>query len=539
MNILIITGKLASQLVMRESQKSKHNVRVHVVQTPIAAFLTPKRIVAELEKYGVDRDNIGSAELDMINQVDKLDIKSIDLILTPGLLRKDVSYVEEKTGIKTRKGPTDAADLALVIEMIDELDLSSITPADKLIEDELQKKALKFIEDFEMDETNRIKLLKKPENILVGKLPVGEDFPMRVLAEIANAPILDDDELLRRAEYFVRSGADMVDIGMVAGETLDERIPRMVNLLKENLDVAVSIDTLNPIEIKAAVDSGVDMVLSLDHGNYEEVIPYLEEKNIPAVILPTDYTSGWVPETVDDRVGSIEDLRRKCSKIDVLADLILDPINSTSTIDSIMACHKFKKRNREPVFFGVGNVTELLDADSTGVNALLSGIAMELRASVLFTPEESGKTLGSVKELAVSSDMMFLAKNRNSIPKDLGINLVLFKDKKKPSPILENYDLPIVTAEEDYKFIHDPAGSFKIIIDENQIKVVQYIKMKPQIMVVGSTAKAVYDEILKRGLISRMEHATYMGSELEKAEIALKLGKNYIQDFPLFDNIFG
>ncbi len=330
----------------------------------------------------------------------------------------------------------------------------------------------------------------------------------------------------------------MVDIGMVAGETLDRRIPRMVKLLKENLDVAVSIDTLNPIEIKSAVESGVDMVLSLDHGNYEDVIPYLEEKNIPAVILPTDYTSGWVPETVDDRVESIEDLRRKCSKIDVLADLILNPINSTSVVDSIMACHQFKERNREPVFFGVGNVTELLDTDSTGVNALLSGIAMELRASVLFTPEESGKTLGSVRELAVSSDMMFLAKNRNSIPKDLGINLVLFKDKKRPNPILETYDVPIVTAEEDNKFVHDTAGSFKIMVDEHQIKVVHFIKMKPQLMVVGTTAKAVNDELLKRGLISRMEHATYMGSELEKAEIALKLGKNYIQDFPLFNNIF-
>ncbi len=109
----------------------------------------------------------------MIKRVDKLDIKSIDLILTPGLIRKDVSYIEEKTGIKTCKGPIDAADLALVIEMIDKLDLSSLTPADKLIEGELQKKALKFIEDFEMDETNRMKLLKKPENILVGKLPRG------------------------------------------------------------------------------------------------------------------------------------------------------------------------------------------------------------------------------------------------------------------------------------------------------------------------------------------------------------------------------
>ena len=163
---------------------------------------------------------------------------------------------------------------------------------------------------------------------------------------------------------------------------------------------------------------------------------------------------------------------------------------------------------------------------------------MELGASVLFTPEESGKTMGSVKELAISSKMMFLSKNRNSIPKDLGINLVLFKDKRRSDIISEEFDIPVVQAVEDYKFKHDPSGSFKIMVEDEQIKVIHYLKMEPQIAIKGTTAKAVYDEILKRNLISRMEHATYLGSELEKAEIASKIGKNYIQDFPLFKRIY-
>ena len=538
MKVLIVTAKLASSLVKMESTKSEHEVHVHVVKTPIAAFLTPKKIVEELKKYDVNQLTHDGSDVEIKDLDEKFDLKSFEIILTPGLIRKDVSYVKQKTGIETYKGPKDAADLAIVLEMIDKLDLSPTVPADKLIEEELRKRAMMFIENFEQDGENKLKLLKKPENILVGKLPVGEDFPMRVLAEIANAPFLTDDELLRRAEYFVRSGADMVDIGMVAGETLDARIPSMVKLLKKHLDVAVSIDSLNPVEIISAVKSGVDMVLSLDHGNWEEVIPYLEEKNIPAVILPTDFSQNWVPETVEERVKSVEELRNKCRKIDVLADLILDPVNSKSMIDSIMACHKFKVKNREPIFFGVGNVTELLDADSVGVNALLAGIAMELGASVLFTPEESGKTIGSVKELAISSDMMFLAKNRGSIPKDLGINLVLFKDKRKIDGIIEDVDVPLVEAEEDYKFQQDPAGSFKIMVENGHIKAVHYLKMVPQIAVKGETAKAVYDEILRRGLISKLEHATYLGSELEKAEIASKVGKNYVQDFPLFTRIY-
>lgn len=538
MKVLIITGKLASPLVKRESSKSEHDVRVQVVNTPIAAFLTPKKIVEELQKIDSDDADYESSKRNDDSNNCNISVGSFDMVLTPGLIRKDVSYIKEKTGVDAFKGPKDAADIAVVLEMIEMIELSSTVPADKLIEDELRKRALKFIDDFESDDKNRMKLLKKPENIMVGDLPVGEDFPMRILAEIANAPLLNDEELLKRGEYFVKSGADMVDIGMIAGESMEDRIPRMVKLLKENLDVAISIDTLNPLEIKSAVESGVDMVLSLDHGNWEEVLPNLEENEIPAVILPTDYSKNWVPETVDERVSSIMELRKNCRKIDVIADLILDPINSTSIVDSIMACRLFKERNRDPVFFGVGNVTELLDVDSVGVNALLSGIAMELGASVLFTPEESGKTLGSVKELNVSSKMMFLAKKRGSIPKDLGINLVFFKDKRKFDGLLEEYPVPVVDGEEDYSFQRDPAGSFKIFIEDECIKAVHYLKTEPQIAIKGKTAKSVYDEILKRGLISRMEHATYIGSELEKAEIAAKLKKVYIQDFPLFRKIY-
>ncbi|MGC9517501.1 MAG: dihydropteroate synthase-like protein [Methanomicrobiales archaeon] len=520
MKVLIITAKLASNLVKKVSSKSNQDVHVYTVNTPIAAFLTPQKIIREVGK------------------IDDELLESIDLILTPGLIRKDVDLVKEKTGIPTFKGPKDAADLKIVIDMIEKLDLSTKTPADKLIEDELRKKALEFIDNFENDIKNRKKLLKKPQNIKVGNLPVGEDFPMRVLAEIANAPLLTKQELIDRALYFVQNGAEMIDIGMVAGESLEDKIPSMVKVLKDKLgSVPISIDTLNPAEIEIAVKSGVDMVLSLDHGNYKEVLPLLEEHNTPAVLLPTDYKKSWVPETVEERVESLEYLRRKCKNIDVIADLILDPINSSSIVESIIAGYKFKQRNRDPLFFGIGNVTELLDADSVGVNALLSGIAMELGASILFTPEESGKTRGSVFELSVSSKMMFLAKHRGSIPKDLGINLLVFKDKRKEEKIIQDVEVKAIEGQLDSEFVHDPSGSFKIMIDSGRIKAVHYKNSTPNVAIVGFDAKQVFDEILKLNLVSRMEHAFYLGVELEKAEIALITQKSYVQDFDLFKRI--
>ena len=516
MKILIITGKLASQMVKKVSSKSKHDVKILTINTPIAAFLTPKKIISELDK------------------LDPEYLSNFEIIITPGLIRKDVSLVEKETGTPTYKGPTDAADLPVVLEMMDELELSSKIPADRLIEDELRSRALEFIENFEKDEKNVKKMLKKPENILVGDLPVGEDFPLRVLAEIANAPLLSEEELIKRATYYSNSGADMIDIGMIAGESLEDKIPAMVQVLKNNFDLPISIDTLNPLEINSAIKSGVDLVLSLDHGNLYEVLPLIKEYKVPAVILPTDFSRNWTPKTVEERINSLENLTTKCHGLDVIADLILDPVNSHSIVDSIIACHDFKARNKIPLFLGVGNVTELLDTDSVGANALLSGVAMELGASVLFTVEESGKTRGSVHELSVASKMMFLAKSRGSIPKDLGINLLVLKDKRKGEQVEEELDVPVIEGEPEYKFKQDPCGSFKIIVEDCKINAIHYQNMKPHISIQGKTAKPIYDMIIKQGLISRIEHATYLGAELQKAEIAAKLGKNYTQDFPLF-----
>ena len=46
----------------------------------------------------------------------------------------------------------------------------------------------------------------------------------------------------------------------------------------------------------------------------------------------------------------------------------------------------------------------------------------------------------------------------------------------------------------------------------------------------------VYEEIITKELVTRMEHAAYLGSELKKAEIAMITGKEYVQDFELFKN---
>ena len=527
MKVLIITGDLAYPLIKDVVSTSMEDIIIHVADTQVAAFLTPNQIIKEVKTH-------------FSNQLD-----DIDMILVPGLIKKGTKEITKEFGIPTFKGSTDGADLAMVLNLVGSIDLSEDKPADKLIEEEKRREAFKFIDEFEKDTETIEKLLKKPNNILIRNLPVGEDFPMRVLSEIANAPFLSKEELINKCQYFVDSGSDMIDIGMAAGEDFSDMIPDLINTLRPIVgDRPLSIDTLNPKEIKVAAENGIDFVLSLDLGNNSEVQEILKEKNIPAVLLPTNFSQGKSPKSPKERVEAMHQLIKDTEGLNYVADLILDPVNSSSIVESIIACHEFHKTNKAPMFFGVGNVTELMDADSGGVNVLLAGIGMELGVSILFTPEESGKTRGSVYELATASKMMFLAKNRQSIPKDLGINMVAFKDKHKRNDIIDNdvSQIPQTTLEKPLKFVRDKSGSFRINVDygttveNSQIVATHFKKNKPDLVIVGKSAKEIYEEIITKKLVSRMEHAAYLGSELQKAEIAMITGKDYVQDFELFKN---
>jgi dihydropteroate synthase-like protein len=139
--------------------------------------------------------------------------------------------------------------------------------------------------------------------------------------------------------------------------------------------------------------------------------------------------------------------------------------------------------------------------------------------------------------------MMFLAKKRGSVPKDLGLDLLVLKDKR----ILEEpYDREIeaetqvvMAAEKREPFLFDPKGCFKIMIDRvNEAIVALYFSTskrdKPVVIIKGKTAEGIHAKIVEMSLVTRLDHAAYLGSELAKAEIALKTGKEYIQDSPLF-----
>ena len=517
MKVLLITGLLAREAVERYAKESPVQTEVLSLNVAVAAFLTPKAICEALKS---------------------VETKNFDLILTPGLIKGDTSAITKAAGVTAFKGPRYAADLPTVLDSLGEVKFSTVVPACDLLREKLQEKALREIEKAEQ---NREALLKRPGSMLIGDLAVGKDFPMRVLAEIVDAPSMKKDAIKSLAKRFVQEGANIIDVGMAAGESDPSSARRIVQAVKEAVDVPVSIDSFDPAEIRAAVEAGADLVLSADAGNIEAVASCLAD--VAVVVIPTNQRQGIFPKKAQERVQFLEQNIAQAKRLGVnqcIADLILDP---SDVLESFTAFRMFAERNPDvPLFVGVSNVTELMDADSVGVNALLARLSSEVGASILLATEKSDKAKGSVAEEAAAAKMMFLAKKRCSVPKDLGVDLLLLKDKRNRE---QTYDealeknVQVAAAQKPSLTELDALGSFTIMVDRaaEEIVALHFASVKtekPDRIVKGKTAGALSAKIVKLGLVSRWDHAAYLGSELAKAEIALRTGKEYIQDKAMF-----
>ena len=99
-------------------------------------------------------------------------------------------------------------------------------------------------------------------------------------------------------------------------------------------------------------------------------------------------------------------------------------------------------------------------------------------------------------------------------------------------------DVKVIKATYDSRkeWSMDEKGFFTIKpFPEEGIIRVRYYDAKHQLRLVieGSNAEQIYNTIVREKLVSMLAHAAYIGSELQKAEIAMKHGKEYIQDDPL------
>jgi dihydropteroate synthase-like protein len=515
---LLVTGLLAEDAVKQYAQQSSVETEVLTLPIQVAALLKLPNIAKELEKRG---------------------ISGVDVILVPGLIRGDTSVIADATGISTFKGPRYAADLPTVLDSLDKIELSTVTPACDLLREEIRRKAL---QELELVEQNWETLVQNPGNMAIKDLAFGKDFPMRVMAEIVDAPLMPSEEIQRLAKRYVKLGASIIDVGMIAGESRPDDARRAVDAVKAAVNVPVSIDTLDPVEAREAVSAGADLILSVDAGNVEELAAFASD--VAVVAIPTNQREGYFPKEVNARVAFLEEIIGKARKLGItriLADLIVEPSN---LLRSFVSFRAFAERHPDvPLFLGASNFTELIDADSVGVNAVLACLSSEVGASVLLATEKSPKAKGTVREMVTASKMMFLAKKRGSVPKDLGLDLLVLKDKRlreEPYNSEIEAEAPVISATDNLEpEVMDKKGLFKISVDHNNgtivaIHIPSSQQDKTDMIIKGETAENIFSKIEEMNLITRFDHAAYLGRELAKAEIALITGKEYIQDSQLF-----
>ncbi len=200
-----------------------------------------------------------------------------------------------------------------------------------------------------------------------------------------------------------------------------------------------------------------------------------------------------------------------------LVDPVLDPIN----FGFMQSLERYAEVRRErpdaEMLMGTGNLTELTDADTTGITAVLLGIASELHIRNVLVVQVSPHTRRTVEEHDLARRIMYASRADHDLPKDYADGPA---DRACAAAVPAN-------AGRDRQ---QPRARCATGISASR---------SPRTASTSITATAItwrktaLDLFPKLGVEKDGAHAFYLGAELAKAEIAFRLAKRYAQDEPL------
>ena len=335
-----------------------------------------------------------------------------------------------------------------------------------------------------------------------GEAPDLSRHDMRIFAEIVDAPMLSIVALVARARALADAGADVIDLGCLP-ETAFPLLGEAVRELKAQ-GFSVSVDSASLDELATGAQAGADYLLSLD----ENTLPLAFDSGATPVLIPS------IPGDIDSLGRAIEAAQR--AGISFIADPVLDPIH----FGFVRSVGRFiEARDRWPeveLMMGTGNLTELTDADSSGVTAILAGLCSELQIRNVLTVNVSPHTVRTVEEHDLARRILFAARSDGALPRGYDPGLLQIHDRK-PYPATVD-DIDALAAE-----VRD--ANFRIVTAEDGIHI---FNSKGR-----AVAQDAFELFAGLGVEADGAHAFYLGAELMKAEIAWRLGKRYAQDEPL------
>jgi dihydropteroate synthase-like protein len=376
-----------------------------------------------------------------------------DRVVLPGLCQGDLAAVREAAGAAVERGPADLRDL--------------------------------------------------PEFFQAGE-PRPADYgayDITILAEVNHAPRLSRDELLAEARRLRDEGADVIDVGCDPGSTWAGVGDAVRALRGEGL--RVSIDSFDPSEVEAAVAAGAELVLSVNGGNVGRARSW----GCEVVVLP-------------DVLATLEGLDRTVEAltgwgVPFRIDPVIEPIGFGLAASLGRYLEVRRRYPGAELLMGVGNLTELTDVDSAGVNVLLLGFCQEVGVRSVLTTEVINWCRSCVRELDRARRLVHHACACRVLPKHLDPDLVLLRDPK----------LRVHGAEalaELAARLTDP--NFRLFAERGRLHA-----LSGRMRLEGADPFELFEQMRRREEIDP-SHAFYLGYEMAKAVTALTLGKNYTQD---------
>ena len=325
---------------------------------------------------------------------------------------------------------------------------------------------------------------------------------IRIFAEIVEASQLGVERIVARAHAMRAAGADVIDLGCLP-DTPFPHLEDSVRALKSE-GFAVSVDSAEADELRRGGKAGADFLLSLT----EHTLTIAAETGARPVLIPAEHGD------LDSLVRAAEAAEKRGVK--AILDPILDPIHFGFT-DSLARYRALRERLPDAeIMMGTGNLTELTEADSVGVTAILLGVCSELRIGNVLTVQVSPHTRRTIQEHDSARRILFAAREDNALPKGYGDALLQIHDAA-PFPNAPEEIAEIATQVKD--------GNFRIETAEDGIHI--YNRAGHH---VARDAFALFEKL---AVERDGAHAFYLGAELMKAEIAWRLGKRYAQDEPL------
>jgi dihydropteroate synthase-like protein len=328
-------------------------------------------------------------------------------------------------------------------------------------------------------------------------------YSIEIFAEINHAPDLAPEQLVAQARQLAADGADVIDLGCRPGTTW-QGVGDAVRRLRD-CGLRVSIDSFDPQEIAAATRAGAELVLSVNHTNRDAAADW----GCPVVAIPDD------PEQLDSLDETVQRLQQ--TGVPYCLDPILSPIGFGFARSLLRYATVRQRYPHAEMFMGIGNLTELTDVDSAGVNVMLLACCAEWGIRRVLTTQVINWARSSVRECDLARRLVHYATAYQVLPKHLEPRLVMLRDPRV-------YELTDTELAELADSIRD--ANYRVFAAGDQLHLMaagRYLR--------GSDPFALFEQLVQSQPknIDAL-HAFYLGYELCKAKTALTLGKQYRQD---------